>query len=474
MPTHEAGALHAEGGHRGPAWLRPPGDVNALVPALWADSVGRGEAGALTIGGLDVREVASEFGTPAYVIDEDDFRSRAREFKDAFSDAFQDLCGGADVYYAGKAFLCTSVARWIHEEGLRLDVCSGGELAVAIRAGFPAELIGFHGNNKSVAEIEAALRHGVGRTVVDSFEEIDRVAAAAQRLGVVAPVMVRVTVGVEAHTHEYIATAHEDQKFGFSLAGGQAADAVRRILDHSGYLSLLGLHSHIGSQIYDTSGFEIAARRVLALHRDVAREHGIQLPELDLGGGFGIAYTTQNDPLSPRALAQGMAQIVERECRAEGLPVPRISIEPGRAIAGPSTFTLYEVGTVKEVLLDGDSSRTYVAVDGGMSDNIRPALYDADYSCTIASRSSDARPTLARVVGKHCESGDIVVKDEFLPSDVMAGDLLAVPGTGAYCRSLSSQYNHLPRPPVVAVRQGVARAIVRRETIEDLLALDID
>ena len=474
MPTHEAGALHAEGGHRGPSWLRPPGDVNALVPALWAHSVGRGEAGALTIGGLDVREVASEFGTPAYVIDEDDFRSRAREFKDAFSDAFQDLCGGADVYYAGKAFLCTSVARWIHEEGLRLDVCSGGELAVAIRAGFPAELIGFHGNNKSVAEIEAALRHGVGRTVVDSFEEIDRVAAAAQRLGVVAPVMVRVTVGVEAHTHEYIATAHEDQKFGFSLAGGQAADAVRRILDHSGYLSLLGLHSHIGSQIYDTSGFEIAARRVLALHRDVAREHGIQLPELDLGGGFGIAYTTQNDPLSPRALAQGMAQIVERECRAEGLPVPRISIEPGRAIAGPSTFTLYEVGTVKEVLLDGDSSRTYVAVDGGMSDNIRPALYDADYSCTIASRSSEARPTLARVVGKHCESGDIVVKDEFLPSDVMAGDLLAVPGTGAYCRSLSSQYNHLPRPPVVAVRQGVARAIVRRETIEDLLALDID
>lgn len=474
MPTHEAGALHAEGGHRGPSWLRPPGDVNALVPALWAHSVGRGEAGALTIGGLDVREVASEFGTPAYVIDEDDFRSRAREFKDAFSDAFQDLCGGADVYYAGKAFLCTSVARWIHEEGLRLDVCSGGELAVAIRAGFPAELIGFHGNNKSVAEIEAALRHGVGRTVVDSFEEIDRVAAAAQRLGVVAPVMVRVTVGVEAHTHEYIATAHEDQKFGFSLAGGQAADAVRRILDHSGYLSLLGLHSHIGSQIYDTSGFEIAARRVLALHRDVAREHGIQLPELDLGGGFGIAYTTQNDPLSPRALAQGMAQIVERECRAEGLPVPRISIEPGRAIAGPSTFTLYEVGTVKEVLLDGDSSRTYVAVDGGMSDNIRPALYDADYSCTIASRTSEARPTLARVVGKHCESGDIVVKDEFLPSDVMAGDLLAVPGTGAYCRSLSSQYNHLPRPPVVAVRQGVARAIVRRETIEDLLALDID
>jgi len=474
MPTHEAGALHAEGGHRGPSWLRAPQDVNALVPALWASSVRRGGAGALTVSGLDVREIAREFGTPAYVIDEDDFRSRAREFKQSFSDVFKDLCGGADVYYAGKAFLCTAVARWIHEEGLRMDVCSGGELAVAIRAGFPAERIGFHGNNKSVVEIEAALHHGVGRIVVDSFEEIERVAAAAERLGVVAPVMVRVTVGVEAHTHEYIATAHEDQKFGFSLSGGQAAEAVSRILGHPAYLTLLGLHSHIGSQIYDTSGFEVAARRVIGLHVDVTREHAISLPELDLGGGFGIAYTTEHDPLTALELATGMARIVDRECRAAGIPVPKISIEPGRAIAGPSTFTLYEVGTVKEVLLDGDASRTYVAVDGGMSDNIRPALYDADYSCAVAGRVSGAVPTLARVVGKHCESGDIVVKDEFLPSDIRPGDLLAVPGTGAYCRSLSSQYNHVPRPPVVAVRYGVARAIVRRETIEDLLALDRD
>jgi diaminopimelate decarboxylase len=293
-------------------------------------------------------------------------------------------------------------------------------------------------------------------------------------LSVVAGVLVRVTVGVEAHTHEYIATAHEDQKFGFSLAGGQAAEAVRAILGHPAYLSLLGLHSHIGSQIFDTSGFEVATRRVLGLHLDVAREHHIQLAELDLGGGFGIAYTTQHDPSSARDLATGMARIIERECRAEGVPVPKISIEPGRAIAGPSTFTLYEVGTVKRVLLDGDAARTYVAVDGGMSDNVRPALYDADYSCTIASRASEATPALARVVGRHCESGDIVVKDEFLPSDIRAGDLLAVPGTGAYCRSLSSQYNHTPRPPVVAVRGGSARVIVRRETIEDLLALDVD
>jgi diaminopimelate decarboxylase len=474
MRAHEAGALHAEGGHHGPSWLSPPQDVNALVRPLWARSVRRGDAGALTVAGLDVRALARQFGTPAYVLDEDDFRGRAKDFKAAFDEVFADLCGGADVYYAGKAFLCTAVARWIHEDGLFLDVCSGGELEVAIRAGLPGARIGVHGNNKSVAEIEAALRYGVGRIVVDSFQEIERVAQVATRLGVMAPVMVRVTVGVEAHTHEYIATAHEDQKFGFSLADGMAAEAVRAILGHPGSLSLRGLHSHIGSQIFDTSGFEVAARRVLGLHVDVAREHGIAMPELDLGGGFGIAYTTQHDPMGPRDLAAGMARIVELACQGEDVPVPKISVEPGRAIAGPSTFTLYEVGTVKEVLLDGDASRTYVAVDGGMSDNIRPALYDADYSCTIASRLSAAPATLARVVGKHCESGDILVKDEFLPADVEAGDLLAVPGTGAYCRSLSSQYNHTPRPPVVAVARGVARQIVRRETIEDILALDLD
>jgi diaminopimelate decarboxylase len=471
--AHEAGALHAEGSS-GPSWLRPPQDVNALVRPLWSANVDRRDDGALSVAGVDVRELARQFGTPAYVLDEDDFRARARRFKQAFDEVFADLCGGVDVYYAGKAFLCTAVARWVEEEGLCLDVCSGGELAVAVRAGLPGQRIALHGNNKSTAELEAALAHGVGRIVVDSFEEIDRIAAVATRLGVVAPVMVRVTVGVEAHTHEYIATAHEDQKFGFSLTGGQAAEAVRRILAHPDRMSLRGLHSHIGSQIFDVSGFEVAARRVLDLRLQVAREHGVELPELDLGGGFGIAYTTQHDPMTPRELASGMAQIVERACRADGVSVPRISIEPGRAIAGPSTFTLYEVGTVKEVLLDGNASRTYVAVDGGMSDNIRPALYDADYSCTLANRVSDQPAALGRVVGKHCESGDIVVKDEFVPSDITAGDLIAVPGTGAYCRSLSSQYNHVPRPPVVAVRDGVARLIVRRETIEDLLGLDVD
>ena len=284
--------------------------------------------------------------------------------------------------------------------------------------------------------------------------------------------MIRVTAGVEAHTHEYIATAHEDQKFGFSITGGDAFDAVRRVEAAPG-LELLGLHSHIGSQIFDASGFEVAARRVLALQARVSEELGLTLPEMDLGGGFGIAYTTQDDPSDPAQLATEMTKIVEHECRALGIPEPRLSIEPGRAIVGPAMCTVYEVGTVKQVALDGGASRTYVSVDGGMSDNIRTALYDADYSCTLASRESEAPPVLTRVVGKHCEAGDIVVKDEFLPSDLAPGDLVAVPGTGAYCRSMASNYNHALRPPVVAVRDGATRVVVRRETVDDLLATDV-
>jgi diaminopimelate decarboxylase len=475
MSAHEAGALHAPGyGSIAtvPAWLRPPADVNELLPEVWPGSVRRTPSGALAAGRVDVRDLAAEYGTPAYVLDEADFRARAVAFRDAFRHAFAGLCGGADVYYACKAFLCAEVARWLSQDGLRLDTCSGGELAVVLRAGAPAEHVGLHGNNKSDAELERALRAGIGRIVVDSLPEIDRLADAAARLGVRAPVMLRVTVGVEAHTHEYIATAHEDQKFGLSLAAGVAMQAVRQVLARP-ELDLRGLHSHIGSQIFDTSGFEVAARRVLGLHAQVIRELGVSLPELDLGGGFGMAYTSDHDPLPADALAGSLAEIIGQECQALGVGMPRISVEPGRAIAGPSTFTLYSAGTIKDVDLEHGAVRRYVAVDGGMSDNIRTALYDADFSCTLASRASSAPPVLARVVGKHCESGDIVVKDEFLPSDVTAGDLLAVPGTGAYCRSMASQYNHLPRPPVIAVRDGAARVIVRRETEDDLLALDV-
>jgi diaminopimelate decarboxylase len=462
--AHEAGALHADLGAKGPAWLRRPDDVNALNPSLWPMTAGRRPDGVLEIGGVAMTDLAAEFGTPSYVLDEADFRARARAFREAFQ--------GFDVFYAGKAFMASAVVRWAVEEGLCLDVCSGGELALALRAGVDPALIGFHGNNKSESELARALEAGVGRIIVDSFFEIDRLVALAESLGRTADVLVRVTAGVEAHTHEYIATAHEDQKFGFSIGEGDAFAAVRQVLD-SDRLRLLGLHSHIGSQIFDTSGFEVAARRVLALHSRIADELGVELPELDVGGGFGIAYTNQDDPQSPRELAQGMRAIVEHECRGRQIAVPRLSIEPGRAIVGPAMCTVYEVGTVKDVALDAGATRRYISVDGGMSDNIRTALYDADYACIVASRAAQGPPILSRLVGKHCEAGDIVVKYEFMGADVTVGDLVAVPGTGAYCRSMASNYNHLPRPAVVSVCDGEARLVVRRETEDDLLRLDV-
>ncbi len=468
MRAHEAGWAHAAVSVRGPAWLREPEDVNALVPQLWSSTarkVATEDGGlVLEVGGVRVTDLVAEHGSPAYVLDEADFRSRARAFRDAF--------GSYDVYYAGKAFLCTAVARWIVEEGLFLDVCTGGELTVAERAGVPPERLGFHGNNKSVPELTRAVELGVGRIIVDSFHEIERLTRITHDLGRTARVLVRVTAGVEAHTHEYIATAHEDQKFGFSISSGDALAAARQVHETPG-LELLGLHSHIGSQIFDSAGFEVAARRVLALHAQISDEVGVVLPELDLGGGFGIAYTTQDDPSDAAQLAIELTKIVTEECKARDLAVPRLSVEPGRAIVGPAMCTVYEVGTVKAVELDGGAVRTYVSVDGGMSDNIRTALYDADYSCTLANRSSDAPALITRIVGKHCEAGDIVVKDEFLPGDVVPGDLVAVPGTGAYCRSMSSNYNHALRPPVVAVRDGASQVLVRRETEDDLLRLDL-
>ncbi|MCP9975015.1 diaminopimelate decarboxylase [Streptomyces somaliensis] len=458
--AHPAGPRHADvlpEGH----YSAPPADLNHLDPKVWARTVRRGDDGALTVGGVPVTALAEEFGTPAYVLDEADFRARCRAWADAFGT-------DADVFYAGKAFLSRAVVRWLHEEGLNLDVCSGGELATALSAGMPAERIAFHGNNKSEAEIGRAVEAGVGRIVLDSFQEMVRVAHAARALGRRQRVQIRVTVGVEAHTHEFIATAHEDQKFGIALAGGQAAEAVRRALRLDG-LELVGIHSHIGSQIFDMAGFEVAARRVVSLLAQVRDEHGVELPEIDLGGGLGIAYTPDDDPREPHEIAEALGEIVRRECAAVGLAVPRVSVEPGRAIAGPTAFTVYEVGTVKPL----EGLRTYVSVDGGMSDNIRTALYDAEYSVVLASRTSDAEPMLCRVVGKHCESGDIVVRDAFLPADVAPGDLIAVPATGAYCRSMASNYNHVLRPPVVAVADGAARVIVRRETEEDLLRLDV-
>ncbi|WP_448059547.1 diaminopimelate decarboxylase [Cellulomonas hominis] len=466
-----------------------PVGVTAVPGPPWSAGVSRGPDGALTVAGIDVRALAAEHGTPAYVLDEADFRARARAFRDGFTAAFGALGTGVDVYYAGKAFLSVAVARWAHEEGLRIDTATGGELAVALRAGVPGADIGLHGNNKSDQEIARAVDAGVGRIILDSPAEIDRVADAARARGAgPVPVMVRVTTGVHAGGHEYIATAHEDQKFGLSLAvasgaGDGAGDsrpdatspamaALLAVLARP-ELHLLGIHSHIGSQILDPSGFQVAARKVLALRADLAARSGYLVPEVDLGGGYGIAYLPGEVPLDPQRVAKDLATVVDEECARLGTPLPRISVEPGRAVVGPTTFTLYTVGTVKPVNLDDGRVRTYVSVDGGMSDNLRPALYGASYHAELASRTSDAAPVLARVVGKHCEAGDIVVHEVQLPGDIAPGDLLAVPATGAYGRSMASNYNHVPRPPVVAVRDGASRLLVRRETEDDLLALDL-
>ncbi len=434
-------------------------DWSTLDPEVWPRSAERVE-GALTVGGVDVRDLAAEFGTPAFVLDEDDFRARCREYATAFGDA--------DVHYAGKAFLCKAVARWVAEEGLNLDVCTGGELAIAAATAFPPERIALHGNNKSQSELDRALELGVGRIVLDSFEEVARLAYLAEQRGVRPRVLVRVTTGVEAHTHEFVATAHDDQKFGFALGSGAAAEAVRRVLA-TGQLELVGLHSHIGSQIFDTAGFEVAAHRVAGLLVQIRDEHDLELPELNLGGGLGIAYVPGDDPLDPKLIAENLRAIVAKECAEAGLALPRLAVEPGRAIAGPGTVTVYEVGTVKNV----EDLRTYVSVDGGMSDNVRTALYGAAYTCALASRTTRAQPMRARLVGKHCETGDVLVNDLDLPADLASGDLLAVAATGAYCREMASNYNHVPRPPVVAVRDGRARLLVRRETEDDLLQLDM-
>ena len=457
--AHPAGPRHADGefeAHGGSA----PADVNVIDAAIWPSTAQR-SAGVIEIGGRSVTDLVAEHGTPSLFLDECDLRERAHAYASA----------DVEAYYAGKAFLCTAVARWIAHEGLGLDVCTAGELAVALAANFPPERISVHGNNKSIDELERAVAARVGHIIVDSFEEIERLASVAAQADVRQSVLVRVTVGVEAHTHEFIATAHEDQKFGFSLRDGAAAKAAAAVLG-SNSLHLAGLHSHIGSQIFDTAGFEVAAHRVVELAGAIRDAHGVEVEEINLGGGLGIAYVSGDDPETPAQTIERLVAIVARECAALSLPRPRISLEPGRAIVGPSAITVYEVGTVKQVTLDGGLVRTYVSVDGGMSDNIRTALYDAAYTAALANRESSAAPTLSRIVGKHCESGDIVVRDAWLPSDVSPGDLIAVAATGAYCRSMASNYNHVPRPPVVAVRDGVSTVIVRRETEHDLLRLD--
>ena len=427
--------------------------------------------GELEIAGCSATALAQEFGTPLFVIDEDDFSLRARAWKSALENNFGAHAG--TVYYAAKAFISIEVAKWLKAIGVGIDVCSGGELSVALAAGFPADHIELHGNNKSVAEITQAIEAGVGTIVADSLIELDRISQIATRAGVTQKVLLRITPGVEAHTHEFISTAHEDVKFGFSIASGAAWNAIVKARGLHG-ISLKGIHCHIGSQIFVPEGFELAAKKLIELLAKYRSEFNEELPELDMGGGYGIAYLSNEVTFSPDEAMENLARVVNAQCAEFGLAIPRVSIEPGRAIVGPTTCTLYEVGTTKEVRLDGEKVRNYISVDGGMSDNIRPALYGAHYSVALANRTPSPRTRSSRIVGKHCESGDILISEVEFADDVQPGDLLAMPTTGAYGRSMASNYNHLPRPAVVAVKDGTARVILRRETSTDLLALDVD
>jgi diaminopimelate decarboxylase len=407
--------------------------------AAWAD-------GELTVAGLGVRGLAAEFGTPLYVLDAADFRARCAAWVEAFPDG--------DVHYGGKAFLAPAVVGWLAELGLCLDVCSGGELAVARVGGMPPERVVFHGNNKSAAEIAQAVAWGVGCIVLDSRHELERVARAAAEAGTRQPVMVRVKPGVDADTHASWATGGERTKFGLSMASGEAAEAVRGVLAEPS-LELIGLHSHIGSQIFGLDQFAEAARRMVAFLRALEQEHRTVIGRLDLGGGLGIPYLPGDRPApTPADLADALRTVVPADIR--------VAVEPGRSIAGPGTVALYEVGTVKE---------RFVAVDGGMSDNPRPATYGAVYTAALASRHSDAPTEPMAIVGKHCESGDVLIEDVALPADIAPGDLIAIPCSGAYQRSAASNYNLVTRPAVVAVEENAAHVIVRRETEEDLLRL---
>ncbi|MFD4938533.1 diaminopimelate decarboxylase [Streptomyces virginiae] len=426
--------------------------------SVWPASTTWLPHGDVAVGGVSLTEIADRFDTPAYVLDEGEVRERCRTYRAALPEA--------DVLYAAKAFLSRAMVRWVEEEGLGLDVCSAGELELAVTAGFPPERIVLHGNAKSPRDIGAALRLGVGRIVIDGPSEIARIAAAVGPDGH-QKVLVRVVPGVSAGGHEKIRTGTEDQKFGLSLADGSAQDAIARVLGQP-QLELTGLHCHIGSQITEVEPYLVALRRMVGLMARVRDAHGVVLPELDMGGGHGIAYRPGEAALDLTALARGLRAELGESCDAAGLAVPRLVIEPGRAVAGPAGVALYRVLAVKHT-----GEKVFVAVDGGMSDNPRPALYGVRYAPRLIGRRSTADARTATVVGRHCEAGDVLAADVELPGDIHPGDLLAVPVAGAYQLSMASGYNMVGRPPVIAVHEGTSRVLVRRETLEDLRSRDI-
>lgn len=426
--------------------------------SVWPASVTEPRRGDLAVGGVSLAEVADRFGTPAYVLDETEVRDRCRTYRNAFPDA--------EILYAAKAFLCRAMAHWVDEEGLGLDVCSAGELELAVTTGFPPERIVLHGNAKSPRDLDTALRLGVGRIVIDSPSEIARLAAAVGLDGH-QKVMIRVVPDISAGGHDKIRTGTEDQKFGLSIADGYAQHAVARILDRP-QLELTGLHCHLGSQISSVKPYLVAVRRMVGLMARLHEQHGLVLPELDLGGGHGIAYRPGEEGLNLTSLARKVRAELAAACATAGLPVPRLIIEPGRAIVGPAGIALYRALSVKHT-----GGHVFVAVDGGMSDNPRPALYGVRYAPRLIGRHSTAAPARTTVVGRHCEAGDILAADAELPADVRPGDLIALPVAGAYHLSMASGYNLVGRPPVVAVRDGLARLLVRRESLEDIRSRDV-
>ena len=438
------------------------GDFNDLPDHVWPRCAKREEDGVVTIAGVPLPEIAAEYGTPVVVIDEDDFRSRCRDMAAAF------LAPG-NVHYASKAFLTRRVARWVDEEGLALDVASENELRIALAADFPPERITVHGNNKSDEFLRLCVESKVGHVVIDSHQELAQLEAVAKQAGVKQDVFVRVKPGVDAHTHEFIATSHEDQKFGISLATGDALSAATAAIA-SDWLELTGLHCHVGSQVFDAEGFKLAAERVLGLYAEIWKTQGVALGYLDLGGGYGIAYMPGESPLDVNAVAHDLLVAVQEVADELGIAAPTVVVEPGRAIAGPSAVTVYTAGVIKDVDTSYTTSRRYIAVDGGMSDNIRPSLYGALYDARVVNRFTDGAPTDTRLVGSHCESGDILVEEASWPDDIAPGDLIALAATGAYCYSMASNYNAFGRPAVVSVRGGEVTPMVRRETVEDLIA----
>ena len=449
-----------------PSWLSMPKDANFIDSKIWPASFVRDASGDVQIGGISVGQLAAEYGTPLMVVDQADFLSRAGQVKNAFDSEAKKIQTSAKVYYASKSLLTTEVVRWVDASGLNIDVSTGGELALALAGGISPSRIGLHGNNKSLYEIGKAVTAGVGAIVIDSEIEIERIASIAGAQDKVQNVRIRVNSGVHAYTHEYLATSREDQKFGIAIS--DVPELVAKIRSHS-HLNFLGLHSHIGSQIFSLEGFIESVRRLMPLHKQLSESGSV--PELNLGGGFGINYTAADNAPDIEVFAADISSEVARQCQELGVPVPVLCFEPGRVISGPAGVTLYNVGTIKDVQLSS-GSRKYVSIDGGMSDNPRPSLYSADYSAVLASRSSAVEPVISRVVGKHCESGDIVVRDCYLPADINPNDLLAVAATGAYCHSLSSNYNYLPRPAMIAVSEGKVKLLMRAETEADMFSRD--